>query len=117
MRVAVPFERWGTNQSRSIGRHRVNRLRAVVVATVLLLVCVLATSQAPSVSAQDYPPRVQATDEVKAEQITASDQAPLARTGTSSTVPLAQLAVVLVATGGLLVLAARRRSAPHAVRR
>jgi len=42
---------------------------------------------------------------------------PLARTGSSSSVPLARLAVALLAVGGLLVLVARRRrrSPPAAV--
>ena len=60
-----------------------------------------------SASAQDYQPSTKSSSIGGKAQSTSTA---LPRTGSSSTVPMIQLGVVLVVAGGFLVITARKRS-------
>jgi hypothetical protein len=85
---------------------------ALIAAIAMVLAFIVASTQAAS--AQAYPPGPPppgGTGNIEVVQPTAA--APLARTGSNLTLPAVEVAVVLLAAGGLLVTVGRRRLGAH----
>lgn len=82
----------------------------------LLIVAMLLFLSAGTAAAQDaYPPTDGGVSNADVSNADAADRQALPNTGSSSTIPMAQVAVAVIAGGGLLILVAdKRRSAGRA---
>jgi LPXTG-motif cell wall-anchored protein len=86
------------------------RQRGVALVAALTIVGAVLFGMMSAASAQNYQPSTQPSSVAPSSASTSTGGSALPRTGSSSTLPMAELGAVLVVGGGFLVIASRKRS-------
>lgn len=81
---------------------------AASVAALTIVVAVMFAVISPASAQTDYQPSTKSSDPAKSSSSASGTALP--RTGSNSTIPMAQFGVLLVVAGGFLVIIARKRS-------